>query len=292
LGAETLFSRRSLGFGKLMKRYFQDTATSDLIREHYDSFAWIYRIFWGDHIHHGLFLRGNEAPQEAQINLLDHCTRLGDVRPGLRVLDVGCGHGGTSVYLARRFNCQIEGLTLSPRQARLAKANARRAGVDTLTRFLVSDAETHVFPKGVVDLVWTMESSEHFHDKPHYFRRVAQSLRPGGRLILAAWTGSMENPRVSAVANAFLCPSLQTVEEYQRQIDYAGLRIRSSEELTPRVMRTWEICLERSRKLRGLIRFFPREVQAFVQGMCTILDAYRSGDLTYSLIVAEKSGSW
>ncbi len=106
--------------------------------------------------------------------------------------------------------------------------------------------------------------------------------------MLAAWTGSMGNPRVSAVANAFLCPSLQTAADYQRQIEHAGLRIRSSEEITRRVMRTWEICLERSRKLRGLIRIFPREVRAFVQGISAILEAYCSGDLTYSLIVAEK----
>ena len=106
--------------------------------------------------------------------------------------------------------------------------------------------------------------------------------------MLAAWTGSMGTPRVSAVANAFLCPSLQTAEDYQRQIEHARLRIRSSEDVTRRVIRTWEICLERSRKLRGLIRIFPREVRSFVEGIRAILDAYRSGDLTYSLIVGEK----
>ena len=262
--------------------------SSNAIREHYDSFAWIYRTFWGDHIHHGLFLRGNELPEEAQVNLLDHCARLSNVQRGLRVLDVGCGHGGTCVYLARRFDCHTEGITLSPEQALLAKQNARRAGVDRLTRFVVADAENHVFPTGVVDLVWTMESSEHFRDKSNYFRRAALSLRPGGRLMLAAWTGSMQNTRVRAVANSFLCPSLQTAEDYERQIQSAGLAIRVREEITAKVIRTWEISLERARKMRALNSLFPSKVQEFIRGITTILGAYRSGDLTYSLIVADK----
>lgn len=262
--------------------------TANAIREHYDSFAWIYRTFWGDHIHHGLFLRGTEQPEEAQVNLLDYCARLSDVRRGLRVLDVGCGHGGTCVYLARRYGCHAEGLTLSPKQVLLAKGKARRAGVEALTRFLIADVETHVFPTGVVDLIWTMESSEHFRDKSGYFRRAALSLRPGGRLMLTAWTGSMQNPRVRAVANAFLCPSLQTAEDYERQIESAGLRIRGREDITGKVTRTWEICLEHSRKLRALIHVFPGEVREFIHGISTILEAYRSGDLTYSVIAAEK----
>ncbi len=267
---------------------FRTMVTPDAIREHYDSFAWIYRSFWGDHIHHGLFLRGNELPEEAQVNLLDHCARLSDVRQGFRVLDVGCGHGGTCVYLARRYGCHTEGLTLSPKQVLLAKEKARRAGVEKLTHFEVADVETHVFPTGVVDLVWTMESSEHFRDKSDYFRRAALSLRPRGRLMLTAWTGSMQNPRVSAVANAFLCPSLQIAEDYERQIESAGLRIRGCADITTQVIRTWEICLERARKLGALVRIFPREVREFVHGIGTILEAYCSGDLTYSVIVAEK----
>src|SRR5258708_6584649 len=238
--------------------------TPDGIREHYDAFAWIYRTFWGDRIHHGLFLRGNELPEEAQINLLDYCARLSNVRPGLRVMDVGCGHGGTCVYLARHYGCHAEGLTLSHKQVLLAKNNARRAGVEAFTCLVVANAETHFFP------------------------RAALALRPGGRLMLAAWTGSMQNSRVRSVANTFLCPSLQTAEDYRQQLKHAGLKIRAYEEITGRVMRTWEICFERARKLRALISILPREVREFVHGIKTILEAYRSGDLTYSVMVAQK----
>ncbi len=106
--------------------------------------------------------------------------------------------------------------------------------------------------------------------------------------MLTAWTGSMQSPRVRSVANIFLCPSLQTAEDYERQINSADLGIRDREEITGRVMRTWEICLERARKLRALIRVFPGEVREFVHGIDTILEAYRSGDLTYTVIVAQK----
>ena len=106
--------------------------------------------------------------------------------------------------------------------------------------------------------------------------------------MVAAWTGSMKTPRVSAVAKAFLCPSLQTAEDYERQIEHAGLTIRSSNEITGLVVRTWEICLERTAKVRVFNRILPREIRTFVDGMTTILDAYRSRALTYSVIVAEK----
>jgi len=162
----------------------------------------------------------------------------------------------------------MQGLTLSPKQALLAKQNARRTGT--------------------VDLVWTMEASEHFRDKSRYFCNAALSLRPAGRLLLTAWTGSMRNPGVGAVANALLCPSLQTTEVYQQQIEEAGLSIRYCEDLSRQVTRTWEICLGRAHRLRALIRMFPSEVREFVHGISTILEAFRSGDLTYSIILAEK----
>lgn len=268
--------------------HIQMEAVTAAIREHYDSLAFVYRTFWGDHIHHGLFLTGSETPQQAQLQMLDHCSAQAGVRPGMRVLDVGCGHGGTAVHLAQNHGCQVVGLTVSEKQARLARENASRGGVAGLVSFVVGDADAHDFGCESFDLVWTMESSEHFHDKPAYFRKAAAALPAGGTLLLAAWTGSMDQPQVREVARAFLCPSLQTAGEYAAQIRTAGMRVRSEEDLTPRVRRTWEICRERARLAGPVVKLLPRAAREFVEGIPIILEAYRSGALGYTVLTAEK----
>jgi tocopherol O-methyltransferase len=261
--------------------------TSAQIREHYDSLALIYRTFWGDHIHHGFFLDG-ESPEVAQIKLIEHCADLVGIPRGAEVLDVGCGHGGTSIYLAGAYNCNVQGLTLSEKQVRLARQNAGIAAVTDRTTFLVEDVENWSFPPAWFDLVWTMESSEHFADKMRYFRNVAATLRPQGKLLLAAWTGSMSSPRVREVSGRFLCPELWSSEQYIAAISNADMRVTHCEDVTRNVARTWEICASLAGAAKPVLGLLPRAARNFVEGIDVILQAYRTGDLTYTVIAAQK----
>ena len=138
--------------------------------------------------------------------MLRQCASMVRVRVAARVLDVGCGYGGTSIFLASKLACRVDGLSLSPNQ--LAVANKKAAKVRSNVRFHLQDAERFEYPENHYDLVWTMESSEHFAHKQRYFHKVCRTLRSDGRLLLAAWTGSMTSDSVRSVAEHFLCPEI------------------------------------------------------------------------------------
>ena len=84
------------------------------VADHYDELDQFYREVWGDHVHHGLWLRGGESHHEATLQLVRHVAALGKIARGARVCDIGCGYGATARMLAAEYGAQVTGMTISP----------------------------------------------------------------------------------------------------------------------------------------------------------------------------------
>jgi tocopherol O-methyltransferase len=268
------------------------TVTKKAIQHHYDLGTLFYRLLWGPHIHHGLW-QENESPRLAQRRLIDRLATAAGLQHGDEVLDVGCGMGGSTIDLAARYGCTVTGVTLSPVQCRWARLSAAWHRVGRRVRFRHADAEHVEFAPATFDVVWNVECSEHLFDKPGFFRRAAAWLRPGGRLALCAWLAGDRpgvEPQVRAVGAGFLCPSFGTAGDYRAWLESAGLTVQTVENLTPQVMRTWEICRRRLRAsgVGLLARVVGGRARAFVDHFATLGDAYRTGAMEYGLFVAEK----
>jgi cyclopropane fatty-acyl-phospholipid synthase-like methyltransferase len=235
-----------------------------------------------------LFLDRHDKPEDAQVRMLEHCVQWLNLRGRERVLDVGCGHGGTLVHLARLLYCSGIGVTISPKQARIALARATHAGVGDRSTFFVDDVACFPFPSAEFDLVWAMESSEHFTDKGRFLQDAYYALRPSGQLLLAAWTGAMDPASRSGSSSCFSLSRALDRRTVSSWDSIHGYDLTRREDLTEHVVRTWEICRERARIASAVVKLLPRAAREFIDGIDIILDAYCSGDLTYTVLLARK----
>lgn len=275
------------------------TFQKDDIRWHYDLTTLFYRLLWGHHIHHGLW-DDSDSPAEssalAQQKLTEALAAAAGIQGGERVLDVGCGMGGSALFLAKTYGCTVSGVTLSSFQRYWAACSARWQRLSRQTNFRCADAEQVAFESNSFDVVWSIECTEHLFDKPLFFRRAADWMRPGGRMAICAWLAGdpletdEQRKLVYEVCEGFLCPSLGTQADYEQWMQDAGLVLERSDLWTERVLRTWEICMQRVRWTGvGLLgRLSGRDTDRFLRRFKTILEAYRTGAMQYGCFVVRK----
>ena len=82
-------------------------------------------------MHHGYYEVGQPVKdhREAQVDMVENALKWAEVESAEHVLDVGCGIGGSSRLMARKFGCAATGITLSPKQAARANAITAEAGL-------------------------------------------------------------------------------------------------------------------------------------------------------------------
>jgi len=144
---------------------------------------------WGEHIHLGFY----EKPRliivfsKAKIDFvheLVHWSGLNNLPKGSRVLDIGCGIGGSARILSNDYGFDVVGISIS--QEQIKRANELTTNKD-FCRFEVMNALDLEFPKGSFDGVWSVEAGPHISDKQQFADEMLRVLRPGGVLAIADW---------------------------------------------------------------------------------------------------------
>eukprot|EP00977_Amphora_coffeiformis_P027367 scaffold34606_cov192-Amphora_coffeaeformis.AAC.13 len=139
----------------------------------------------------GLVFRG--TLEEAQWRKLDTLLARAQVQPGHKLLDIGFGWGGLSLHAAKKYRCQVTGITLSVEQKALAEERVQQQGLQDLITFEVMDYRTFARQKrnlGKFDRVLSCEMIEavgHEH-LGEFFWAVEQVLAPNGILVMEAIT--------------------------------------------------------------------------------------------------------
>jgi len=119
------------------------------------------------------------------------------LKPGQSVLDVGCGIGGGSFYLAEKFGVDVLGMDLSVNMVAIALERAclgeYNSDVGHVT-FEVSDCTNREFANGSFDAIYSRDVILHIHNKPGLFKNMFDWLKPGGQVLITDYCRSPDEP--------------------------------------------------------------------------------------------------
>jgi tocopherol O-methyltransferase len=178
------------------------TSITERIQRFYDESSLLWERTWGEHMHHGYYGasgRHRKDRRQAQIDLMEELLSWAQVGNAQTILDVGCGIGGSTLYLAQKYAAKAVGITLSPVQAQRAGERAAEKGIAVhpwqtfeqvaapAVQFQVSDALATPFPDNSFDFIWSMESGEHMPDKQAFLQECYRLLKPDGTFLMATW---------------------------------------------------------------------------------------------------------
>jgi tocopherol O-methyltransferase len=260
------------------------------IIKHYDVVSPYYLSLWGEHLHHGYWIRGDESKEKAQLQLIEHLAQLARVKPGSDILDIGCGFGASSLYLAKNYDAAVTGITISRVQLEMATKAAAREQLDA--QFLLMDAEAMRFEKQF-DLLWSVESISHYQRREEFFASAAKLLKPGGLFAITDWF-KKEN-LTHAETRKFIDPiekgmlvELQIMDDYERFLTSSGLQIVHRDILNEQCAKTWDLCLDiiSNKAFWALAAKYGAEFVSYLKAFQAMRSGFSSGNFVYGLFVA------
>lgn len=212
----------------------------------YDLGSPYYLKVWGEHIHDGYYTTGKESKREAQVKLVKLLAKQAGVARGDHVLDVGCGLGGSSIWLAENLGATTVGITISAKQSQIAAERARERGSDS--SFVLMDAEQMSFKseRPIFDVVWAVAVMTHLRDQQAFLKAAHHLLRPGGRFVMFDWMLGQdakdgdEDPIVDSVSTGMLLSSVHRLQTYTRWFSAQGSRVICAEDITDHTIGTWD----------------------------------------------------
>jgi cyclopropane-fatty-acyl-phospholipid synthase len=227
---------------------------ADAISHHYDVGNEFYRLFLGPSLTYSCarFVDDGVSLEDAQAakhELISRKLGLGE-RPGMRLLDIGCGWGSMALHAATRHGAEVVGVTISAEQADAARERVADAGLSDRVEIRLQDYRD--LSGETFDAVSSVGMFEHVGSErmAEYFSVVRALLRPEGRLLnhaISSVGGSVMGPKSFIARYVFPDGELLDVGEVVLAMERAGFEVRDVESLREhyaKTLRHWVANLE------------------------------------------------
>jgi len=270
----------------------------------YDRSSKLWEEVWGEHMHHGYYVPENRTDHvQAQIDLIDEVLAWSGIdSPPSSVVDVGCGVGGSSRHIARKYGCErAEGITLSPYQAARGNELAVETGLADACTYRVADALEMPFDDDAFDLVWSLESGEHMPEKTKFVGELLRVAAPGGRIIIVTWCHrdleegekdltKKEKKLLAKINRAYYLPPWCSVADYVTMLEERGAKDIRRDDWSHIIAPFWKAVIKSSLNFKSVVGLAKSgfSTQRGAYAMFLMLRGFNKGLIKFGLITCTK----
>jgi len=150
-----------------------------------------------------------------------------DLKPGMKVLDIGSGAGGSAFFMARNYGVDVHGIDLSTNMNAISLEYRLQMEPEVKHRcnFYIEDADKMEFPENFFDVVYSRDTIMHFKDKERekLYKNILKTLKPGGKLMISDYCrGEKQSPQVFLDYEKQRGYNLHTVKAYGKTLEKTG----------------------------------------------------------------------
>ncbi|CAN8269135.1 unnamed protein product [Cochlearia groenlandica] len=213
-----------------------------------------------------------------------------NLKPGQKVLDVGCGIGGGDFYMAENFDVHVVGIDLSVNM--ISFALERAIGLKCSVEFEVADCTTKHYPDNSFDVIYSRDTILHIQDKPALFRTFFKWLKPGGKVLISDYCKSPKTP--SPEFSEYIKQrgyDLHDVQAYGQMLKDAGFNDVIAEDRTAQFTQVLRRELESVEKEadKFISDFSKEDYDDIVGGWKAKLERCASDEQKWGLFIANKN---
>jgi len=211
----------------------------DNINRYYDECYLYYKIFWRSHknlcLHYGYHDNG-QGHGRAVVRMIEVLAGKAGITSKDKVLDAGCGVGGSSLWLGRNIGCEVVGIDINRNFINIAQREAKKKNLSRSISFREMDFCRTSFGENVFDVVWAVESSCHAANKLAFLMEMSRILRPGGRIVIADGYRTAESLEFSNYLSGWAVLGIPTIEEFMDYLVKASFQNVVCEDVSDKVM--------------------------------------------------------
>jgi len=259
---------------------------------YYDSVkadAFYQKIWGGEDIHIGIYLRDNESIAVASRRVVETmANRIAHVDETTRVLDLGAGYGGPARYLVKRFGCRVTCLNISEVQNALNRKLTSEAGLSERIKIVHGDFEDVPEADGSYDVVWSQDAILHSGNRTRVLDEVRRVLVDGGQFI---FTDPMQSDNcpvgvLQPILDRIQLSTLASFEFYRYELEKRGFNEAAIETLTAQ-LRThyWRVGQELNDNYDDIVLMSKKSyVDNMIQGLQHWVDGADRGYLAWGIM--------